>query len=307
MNRPLAEFLDYLQYQRNYSPQTILAYRRDVENFYVFLHREGYTDNQVDNLFIRNYLTEQLMDRISKRTLKRRVAALKHYYSYLVEQKILAKNPFLTTQAPKTDITFPRVLYIEQIDQLLAANATRTDHLMIRDQAILSLLFASGLRASELVSLTIQAVDFRHRMLHVLGKGRKERLVPFSLEAKDVLEKYKNELRPVLLAKQPVTDMSNAFFLNDKGQELTSRGLQYILRTIEKKTGELMALHPHLFRHSFATNLLENGADLRVIQELLGHKSINTTQIYTHISPAMMKEQYEKAHPRAHKKTEENE
>lgn len=307
MNRTLADFIDYLHYQRNYSPMTQLAYRRDIENFYVYLHKEGCQDNQVTNQLIRNYLTEQLMANIAKTTLKRRIAALKHYYHFLTEQKVVEKNPFIMTRTPRVDEKFPRVLYADQIEHLLAANQQRTDALMVRDQAILSLLFASGLRVSELVTLTMHTIDFRRRMLVVLGKGRKERLVPFSLEAKEALEQYKNTLRPLLLAKQPTNEMTPIFFLNDKGKPLTARGLQYILLAIEKKTGEHLALHPHLLRHSFATNLLENGADLRVIQELLGHKSINTTQVYTHVSPSLMKEQYDKAHPRAHIKDENNE
>ena len=172
--------------------------------------------------------------------------------------------------------------------------------LMIRDQAILSTLYFPGMRAAELVNLTKQSVSLNQRIIHVIGKGNKERIVPISEECKKDLERYINFTRKELLKKASVS--TAALFLNARGEKLTTRGLEYILDAIEEKTGTFVGLHPHVLRHSFATHLLENGADLRVIQELLGHSSLNTTQVYTHITEKEMQSEYLASHPRARKK-----
>ncbi len=180
---------------------------------------------------------------------------------------------------------------------MFAANAKRTDELMERDQAILELLYSSGLRASELVALTYRQIDFRVRSIRVKGKGNKTRIVPFSKSAETAMKKYHASSRPALLAKSKADVKSDKFFLNDRGEGLTVRGLEYILRAVEEKTGLYLGLHPHELRHTFATHLLENGADLRLIQELLGHETIDTTQVYTHVSKEKMKEQYDTFFP----------
>jgi integrase/recombinase XerC len=212
--------------------------------------------------------------------------------------------------SPKVDKTYPRTLYRDQIQEILTNNAKRTDSLAERDQAILSLLYYCGLRAAELVKLNVQDINFRNRVVRVMGKGRKERLVPFTDECKDAVQKYIDNSRKVLLSKKKIPTAK--LFISDHGQVeldkepvMTTRGLEYILDQIEEKTGTFVGLHPHILRHSFATHLLENGADLRVIQELLGHASINATQVYTHVSAEAMKQTYIDAFPRARKKEED--
>lgn len=301
MNRSLAEFLDYLKTARNYSLATINAYSSDIESFYTYLLHEGLKDNEVNHLIIRNYLSSEMLLDVSKRTLKRRMSALRHYYRYLVKNEILSHNPFLLTASPKASINYPDVLYREQVQALLEANKTRTDSLQERDQALIELMLASGLRASEVVNLTLQDVDIRRRIINVIGKGNKERLVPFTHEAKDALVKYLQNSRNTLLLHDQQFEKTTAVFLSNRGRPLTTRGLATILKAVETKCGHYFNLHPHKLRHSFATNLLENGADLRVIQEILGHESLNTTQVYTHVSPEAMKKEYAKAHPRAKK------
>ena len=189
------------------------------------------------------------------------------------------------------------MLYLQQVERLFSANAKREDPLWVRDQAILELLYSSGLRASELVGLGHRQIDFRVRSIRVKGKGNKTRLVPFSKSAEEAMKRYYGELRPLLLAKNKDALKSDKFFLNDHGRGLTVRGLEYILRAVEEKTGIYLGLHPHEFRHTFATHLLENGADLRLIQELLGHETIDTTQVYTHVSKEKMKAQYDSFFP----------
>ena len=309
MNRQTKEFLDHLQYERNYSDKTIENYQRDIEKFFNFISKEGILMDEVDLVVIRNFLTDELNSGVGKRSCKRRLSSLKHFYQYMVDEKILKENPFIFVDSPKVDKTYPRTLYRDQIQEILTNNAKRTDSLAERDQAILSLLYYCGLRAAELVKLNVQDINFRNRVVRVMGKGRKERLVPFTDECKDAVQKYIENSRKVLLSKKKIPTAK--LFISDHGQVeldkepvMTTRGLEYILDQIEEKTGTFVGLHPHILRHSFATHLLENGADLRVIQELLGHASINATQVYTHVSAEAMKQTYIDAFPRARKKEE---
>ena len=299
MNRPLAEFKLYLKNQRNYSELTVKNYEEDIEKFLAFLSRQGLDMFEVDEFVIRNFLSEELANGVSKRSCKRRLCSLRHFYRFMVREKYADENPFLLIDSPKLEIRYPNALYKEQVQELLTLNKERTDYLMPRDQAIISTLYYTGLRAAELVSLTIQSVDMRNRLITVIGKGNKERVVPFSKECKEDLLNYTDKLRKELVGRSK--EPSSKLFLNFKGEELTTRGLEAILKSVEKKTGLFLGLHPHVLRHSFATHLLENGADLRTIQELLGHVSINATQVYTHVTEESMKETYLSSHPRARK------
>lgn len=299
MNLNLIEFLKYLEHERNFSPNTIKGYESDINIFLQFAESEGISDIEVDRYLIRLFLMKEKMENVSPRTTKRRLAALTHYYDFLLQKGRVPLNVFNLVVAPKTPVRFPEVLYEEQINALLSENAKRDDFLMPRDQAILELLYASGLRASELVGITFPKIDIRNRVIRVRGKGRKERIVPLNQSAQAAIELYLKEVRPVLAVK--VKEPSSNLFLNFQGGPLTVRGLAYILKQVAKKTNLNYHLHPHIFRHTFATHLLENDADLRLIQELLGHESINTTQIYTHVSKKSMQKQYLDAHPRAKK------
>ncbi len=310
MNKYEAEFLDHLQYERNYSPMTIDSYRRDIDKFCAFLVSEDCLMDDVDLIIIRNFLTEEINNGISKRSCKRRLSSLHHFYGYLVQKKYVKLNPFNYITSPKTEKKLPNVLYHEDVQALLKANSERKDEFALRDQAILEVLYYCGVRASELISIELMDINIRNRSLRVFGKGRKERIVPFTTECAESISKYLKDCRPALKTKydlSPDFDENNKkiemnyLFLNKDGRQLTLRGLEFILDKIEEKTGEYVDLHPHLLRHSFATQLLSGGADLRVIQELLGHASINTTQIYTHVSEEKVKKEYLAAHPRAKK------
>ncbi len=311
MNKQTHEFLLYLKGERNYSEKTIASYQSDIEKFFDFLYKEGVLMDDVDQIVIRNFLTEELNAGISKRSCKRRLSALKHFYSYMVRKKYVKDNPFMIITSPKTDKKYPHVLYKDQVKQILESNALRTDPLAPRDQAILCLLYYCGLRASELVNLKVQDLDLKNRYLRTVGKGDKERLVPFTDECRKVVEKYIKECRPMFVSKQvtptPYLFLGDYTYKAIKNEQvnipqLTTRGLEHILDQIEERTGNYVGLHPHILRHSFATHLLDNGADIRVIQELLGHASINATQVYTHVSTEAMKQAYIDAFPRAKKK-----
>ena len=303
MNKPIKEYLDYLSFERNYSPQTVKSTQYDLEKFFRFLNTEDFLMDEVDVVVIRNFLTVELNNHISKRSCKRRLSSLRHFYDFLVKKGYVKENPFIFITYPKTEKKFPQVLYQDQVRKILDENLERTDELALRDQAILELLYFTGMRASELVSLNVQDLELNNRTVRIFGKGRKERVVPFSLECQKVLKSYMKDCRPILFKRNinPV----NAIILNHKGERLTTRGLEYILDKIEEKTGNYVGLHPHVLRHSFATHLLENGADLKTIQELLGHASLNATQVYTHVTEETMRETFFTFHPRA-KKTKNN-
>ncbi|MCR5490989.1 MAG: tyrosine-type recombinase/integrase [Bacilli bacterium] len=294
----LNRYLTHLQYEMGYSRQTISAYWRDIEKFWNYIDSEGISLKEVDVQIITNFLSNELRDGISKRSCKRRICALNNFFEYLRKRRVIEKNPFRDASSPKAEIKYPSVLFPEESAALLKANSERTDYLAPRDQAILELMLSSGLRASEVVDLSIYQIDYRRRVIRVRGKGSKDRLVPFGQSALKAINAYSNVLRRELIAKSkgPVTDK---LFLNKYGRPLTVRGLEYIVKQIDLKTNFNHGLHPHEFRHSFATKLLDRGADLRLIQEILGHESINTTQVYTHLSQKEMVEEYQKFFPRA--------
>ena len=300
MNRPLAEFLKYLEHERKYSTYTVTSYKKDVDDFQEFIFKDEIELEDVDKYVIREYMMT-LSKTVSKRSIKRKLSALRHYYKYLVNNNYVKVNPFLVVHSPKTKNNFPTALYLKEIELLFSENLKRTDPLKVRDQAILELLYSSGMRVSEICNVNIQDIDLNSRVIRVFGKGKKERLVPYSEICKKCIIEYSRTLRPELLSKN--NTKNNALFLNFRGARLTPRGFQYILKQITVKTGIEMDLHPHTLRHTFATHLLEGGADLRTIQELLGHESISTTQVYTHITTESMVAQYKMFHPTSKKKS----
>lgn len=301
MNRTIKEYCDYLKFNRNYSPNTILAYQTDLEKFYDYLLTINRLDKDVTKDEIREYMKIEFDQGLSKRTMKRRLSSLRGYYEYMHEKKIFTDDPFLRISSPKFVAPLPKVLFDEQVQLLFKYNRERTDMLKDRDQALLEIMYATGMRASEVVALTLQQLNFTERTINVIGKGNKERIVAYTRECAKTLKVYIDKTRRELLTKRTDPLPTNIVFLNRLGNPLTIHGLRYILLAIERKTGEYLDLHPHMLRHSFATYLLEKGADLRVIQELLGHESLNTTQVYTHVSEDKIREEYYHAHPRSKK------
>ena len=302
VTKEVEDFLTYLEKERRFSLHTVESYKEDVSFFVGFLSDNKKSVNEVDVALIRGYLLELTNSGLSKSTIKRNIAALKHFYKFLFLRNYISNEPFELITSPKQEEKLPDFLSDDEIVQLLEANRKRTDELSSRDQAILELMFASGLRASEVVNLTLQSLYLHERIIRVFGKGKKERIVPFTNSCRECLEDYLNVTRRKLLDKNVNRSKENHVFLNSRGEKLTNRGLEYIMEEIEKKTGCYMKLHPHKLRHSFATSLLSKGADLRTIQEFMGHESIGTTQVYTHVTYSEMKSVYDKAFPRAKKK-----
>lgn len=295
-SKELSEFQDYLLNVRRYSSNTVSSYSFDICDFTKFIRGLGkiFKDIKVDD--VKSWILDLTERQIGKRSIKRKMSSLKSFYAWMYLQKKVDSDPFEYVHSPKATHALPDFFSEKEINSLLAANEKRTDKLKDRDQALLMLMFASGLRASEVVNLTFNQVDFDNRIMKVSGKGNKDRLVPFTNSAKESMLNYINGLRKDLLKED-----TKYIFLNSQGNKMTVRGLEYILDEIEAKTGLYGKIHPHMLRHSFATKMLNRGADLRTIQELLGHSSIETTSIYTHVAYENMKETYEKTFPRAKK------
>ena len=301
INDDVEKYLEYLSFRKGYSSNTVISYRRDIYKFLEYMEKENASFNDVDSILIRNFLLEETLDGISKRSSQRRLVALRRFYEWMLKEKKVKFNPFKIISSPKLDKTLPDFLHQEEIDELFVNNEKRTDFLALRDHALLELLYASGLRVSEIVNLTLDQVESQTRIIKVTGKGNKERMVPYSVECKKTLDKYIDECRKEIVEKNKLENDPKALFLNARGEKLTTRGVEYILKSIEKKIGMELDLHPHKMRHSFATHLLDEGVDLRVIQEILGHESLETTQVYTHISTSKMIESYQNYFPRAKK------
>ena len=306
MTKSEADYLEYIAIQKGYSRLTVESYQADIDLFHAFLAKEGISYTDVDPSVVRNFMTEELMRSDAKgnpkRSLARRMSALRGYYDFLYRKGEVSSNVFRLMSAPKQDKKLPQVLYVDEVIRLLDGNAKREDYLAIRDQAILELLYASGMRASELISLRPLDIDFRSRAIRVVGKGNKQRLVPFNQSAANAIRAYTKDLRSTLLARNHSGRHPAELFLSARGEKLSLGGLEYILKQVEAKTGIYLGLHPHELRHSFATHLLDNGADLKMIQEMLGHATIDTTQVYTHVSEKRLAEQYAAHFPQRHGK-----
>ncbi len=297
----LKGFSTYLDVERNLSPRTQSAYMRDVIEFYVFLRSDE--DESVElaellagvtRIHVRRWLAD-LHQRVKKVTTARKISALKNFFAYVTQRHGLQSNPFESVRRPSAETRLPVVMDIDAVYHLLDSIGA-SDWQESRHLAIFELLYSSGLRVSELTGLDLNDIDLAENCVRVLGKGNKERIVPVGGKAVKALRLY--------LAKRAVVEKSGetAVFLNRYGTRLSQRSVQRHMKNLLLRAGLSSAPTPHSLRHSFATHLLDNGADLRAIQELLGHVSLSTTQKYTHVSSERMLAEYDKAHPRSRKK-----
>ncbi len=296
------EFLEHLELNRNYSERTLAAYRCDLEQFQEYLseiEHPGKDDPAaVDPETARSFLFWLREKGCSKRTMGRKLSALRSYYRYLARMGRSAANPFALVSSPRHGHHLPQFLHLDEVRDLIASIAT-SDELGVRDRAIIELLYSSGIRLSELTSLLVGNVDLNAGYVRVFGKGSKERIVPIGEEAVRALEDYLAAARPLLAGRSPNGRECAHVFLNRLGGPLTGRSVQRLLDKHMLRMASLLKISPHVLRHTFATHLLEGGADLRAVQELLGHVDISTTQIYTHVSRERLKQVYRDAHPRA--------
>ncbi|HVT60907.1 MAG TPA: tyrosine recombinase XerC [Thermoanaerobaculia bacterium] len=311
MRRLIHRYLEHLQAERNLSPNTVRAYESDLLRFHDFLARDFLAreptevrPEDVDALAVRSFLAALTRQRLGRRSQGRALAAVRGLLRFACREGTLSANPAEGVRTPRFAQILPRHLRPGEIEELLEAPAAAEGPLGLRDRAVLELLYASGLRVSELVGLDWPAIDLAARVLRVMGKGGKERMVPFGRAAAQALRAWlaaSAELQPAASAGPSATgkDGDDPVFLNHRGGRLTDRSVRRIVDRWVEQAALARGVHPHTLRHTFATHLLENGADLRTIQELLGHSSLSTTQKYTHLEVERLLAVYRQSHPRA--------
>ncbi len=291
-------FLDYLRVEKNASTLTLVSYRTDLTQLFSFLanrysvSRDDISTELLNHKSVREYLMQMQEQGMSRSTMARKLAALRSFVRYLCRENILQNNPIAAVATPKQDKRLPKFLYPLEIQMLLEAPDT-SKPLGLRDKAILETLYAAGLRVSELIGLSLNNIYFDEEMIKVFGKGSKERIIPLGSQAMTSLNNYLQKGRPYL-QKSP----TEALFLNKFGTRLSERSVRNIINKYVEEVALNQKVSPHTLRHSFATHLLNAGADLRSVQELLGHVKLSTTQIYTHITTENIQQVYRETHPR---------
>ena len=281
INRIINEYLDYLKYQKNYSSLTVESYKRDIDEFVLYFISEGMTSfEEIKYQFLRGYLISLHEKDLSPVTINHKLTSLRSFYRYLQREEYVSDNPFLLLKSLKTQQKNPDFLYVDEMIELLDSIDDHTP-LGRRNKAMLELMYASGLRCSEVVSLTLKQIDFKSQILLIHGKGNKDRYVPFHDYVAELLYDYiETDRKELMLVQHHEHDY---VFVNKNGGKMTNRGVENVVNRVTQNYDPTKKIHPHTFRHSFATHLLQRGVDLRTVQELLGHESISTTEIYTHV------------------------
>jgi len=287
MERYIEKFIRYLEIEKNYSKYTVLNYKLDLEDFNKFL---GETPlEKVDYLALRKYLAILKEKNLKSRSVSRRISTLRSFFKFLIRDGYLKTNPITSLSSPKQEKHLPLFLTEEEVTKLIEAVKLKGER-DYRDRAVMETFYSTGIRVSELVGLNIEDVDFIGGIVKVLGKGKKERIVPIGEQALSTIRAY---------LKRRKQQGADAVFLNKNGKRITDRGIRNIIGKYIRIASIRHGVSCHTFRHSFATHLLNRGADLRSVQELLGHVNLSTTQIYTHLTTEKLKSVYDKAHPRA--------
>jgi integrase/recombinase XerC len=291
----LHAFMEYVRLERNYSNHTVQEYEKDIKQFLSFLDIEGVSElNEVEYIHARLYVTKLYEEKLARTSISRKISSIRSYYKFLHKEYNIPDDAFQSLFHPKKEKKLPHFFYEEEIRQLFEGNRG-TDSLSIRNIAILELLYATGIRVSELTAIELRHIDSGYGVVRVMGKGRKERYVPVGDYALAAIDDYLVNSRPKLMKKTT----HSFLFVNSRGEHLTTDGIRYILNQMLKKASINSTIYPHMLRHTFATHLLNNGADLRSVQELLGHSSLSSTQIYTHVTKEHLRKTYMNAHPRA--------
>ena len=301
INNILMDYLHYLKVERGLSENTINSYGIDLKLFLEYLRENEIPSfKQVNKEVIVNYMQSEKNNNKANSSILRSVSSLRKFFQYLAQEKIIEKDPMLLIDTPKKKQHLPQVLTKEEVEKLLRSPNTG-QVLGLRDRAMLELMYATGLRISEIINLKLEDLHLTMGTLQTLGKGHKERIVPVGDEAIKWVNRYLEEARPKLLKQK----RSNYLFLNFHGNNLTRQGVWKNLKAEVRKAGIQKNITPHTLRHSFATHILENGADLRIVQELLGHSNISTTQIYTHIQDKRLTSVYDRCFQKIEKSKEE--
>lgn len=294
--KALSSFIEYLQIEKNSSHYTIENYKRDIQEFFQFLNEQGIADiTSVEYFDVRLFLTNLYEKKLSKRTVARKTSCLRSFYKFLLREGDVKDNPFSLVSLPKKDQRLPRFLYEKEM-KLLFSSLKKDSPIGIRNNALLELLYATGIRVSECCEIKLQDIDLSLGTVLVHGKGKKDRYVPVGRYAQEAIDLYIRTARMEMTSSDAKAHVY--LFVNFRGDPLTPRGVRYILNELIKKSAADGSLHPHMLRHSFATHLLNNGADIRTVQELLGHSKISSTQVYTHVTKDQLKKVYNASHPR---------
>ena len=286
------KYLDYLKYNKNYSDKTIKNYKLDLKDYFHFLEQESLNYQEVTYEDLRYLFKHFESLKLSNKSIRRHISSIKGFYRYLTLENKVLDNPFLYVSLPKKESKLPRYLTYEELLEIFQEMPLKTNS-DLRNRLLLEFLYATGIRVSEIISIFISDLDFFNQSVKILGKGKKTRIVYYNDVVKKLLEKYL-DIYPKLNKKG-----LPYLFLNQKGDPLTTSGVSYIINQVIKKISFKKHITPHMLRHSFATHLLNNGCDLATVQELLGHSSISTTGIYTHVTLDHIKDVYYKAHPRS--------
>lgn len=291
----LTDFIEYLQLEKNFSQHTIESYKKDILDFFMFMDEQIIAKlSDVTIQDARIYLTKLFENHYARKSISRKISSVRTFYKYLLRESILDTNPFAQVSSPKLEKKLPDFFYEEELEELFKSVDTSTPAGQ-RNKALLEVMYATGIRVSECANIKLTDIDFSSSVILVSGKGKKERYVPFGHYAHEALHTYINNGR-----KELIKDNVHPYlFVNQKGTPLTTRGIHYIFNQLIEKAGTNKRIHPHMIRHSFATHLLNNGADLRTVQELLGHSSVSATQVYTHVTKDHLKKIYKAHHPRA--------
>lgn len=301
METLIEQFLEHLRYERNVSEHTLRNYSSDLEQFVHFLNpdrKQSIAVSQIDHLTIREWMASLHSEQKRKSSIARKLAALRTFFQFLVREGLLELNPAKLVSTPKLEKKLPKHLSVEEAIRFIESPDPETD-LGKRDRAMLELMYATGVRVAELTTLNIADIDFRNKLIRVTGKRRKQRIVPFGDPAGEAIRSYLT-VRDKFLFNAPVSRRDDeALFLNYQGTRITTRSVGRMVDKYIRICAGMHNISPHALRHSFATHLLDSGADLRDIQELLGHARLSTTQVYTHVSMEKLIEVYDKAHPKA--------
>ncbi|WP_273714842.1 tyrosine recombinase XerC [Leuconostoc mesenteroides] len=290
---------DYLESERQYSPQTLKAYLTDIAEFKNYLHESGgFTKfGEVQTLDVRVYLNDLYEKKLARTTISRKISSLRMFYQFLITNQFAIDNPFDSISLKKHQNQLPDFFYEDELHELFDVAYNHEDYLWERNAALLEFLYATGIRVAEIAGLTLSQLEFSQRLVLIHGKGNKDRYVPFGHFAENIMKEYITDLRASLTVNQE----HEYVFVNHRGEPITPAGITYILNQLMQRSALTGKIHPHMLRHTFATHLINRGADMRTVQELLGHVNLSTTQMYTHVTRESLQKNYQNFFPRANK------
>lgn len=298
MDKLIQKFIEYLEYEKGYSKKTIISYEKDLELFNIYLKENKIINiNSIDYNTIRKYLSNLHEKKYEASSISRKISTLRSFFKYNLKEKNIKSNPMTLISNPKKEKKLPKYLNYEEIEKLINSIDTSKPE-GIRDKLIIELLYSTGIRVSELVNIKIKDIKIKENQISILGKGNKERIVLFGEKAKEMIKIYLNEYKDFFQGNI----LNNYLLINKKGKQLTTNKIELIVKDTLRKSALKLNISPHTLRHTFATHMLDSGADLKSVQELLGHENLKTTAIYTHISNERLKHVFVNSHPRALKK-----